>query len=203
MNDTNKKIVDLVTALLRVGPQRLSIRSGVRFRPCIDIHKVQFEVLFIVFIFSPLTSYMFAQLSLSTQAHNCLYMFTLPRWCVVVAPWRFFKVDPSCCTYCYYIFSHYKWLQGKVKQIVGSTLQDSKEEGSSLVTNFESDKPAADYAKLYKDDGLTGGHLIMLGADPLSISAAIEALCAYPGMCGDFVCFHAILLTDASSAVNM
>ena len=69
-----------------------------------------------------------------------------------------------------------------MKQIVGSTLQDSREESSSLVTNFESDKPAADYAKLYKDDGLTGGHVIMLGADPLSKSAAIEALHAYPGM---------------------
>ncbi|KAK6147204.1 hypothetical protein DH2020_018116 [Rehmannia glutinosa] len=34
---------------------------------------------------------------------------------------------------------------------------------------------------MYKDDGLTGGHVIMLGADPLSNSAAIEALHAYPG----------------------
>lgn len=70
--------------------------------------------------------------------------------------------------------------QGKVKQIVGSTLEDQKGH-SSLVTNFESDKPAGHFAKLYKDDGLTGGHAIMLGADPLSKSAAIEALRAYPG----------------------
>ncbi|KAL2554258.1 1-(5-phosphoribosyl)-5-[(5-phosphoribosylamino)methylideneamino] imidazole-4-carboxamide isomerase [Forsythia ovata] len=90
-------------------PQRLSTRCGVRFRPCIDIHK------------------------------------------------------------------------GKVKQIVGSTLKDSKEGESSLVTNYESDRLAAEYAKLYKDDRLTGGHVIMLGADPLSKSAAIEALHAYPG----------------------
>lgn len=68
-----------------------------------------------------------------------------------------------------------------MKQIVGSTLQDSKEADASLVTNFESDKSAAEYAKLYRDDGLVGGHVIMLGADPLSIAAATEALHAYPG----------------------
>ncbi|KNA03900.1 hypothetical protein SOVF_204760, partial [Spinacia oleracea] len=75
--------------------------------------------------------------------------------------------------------------KGKVKQIVGSTLSDSKEGGSSssaaLVTNFESDKPSAEYARLYKDDGLFGGHVIMLGADPLSRNAAVEALHAFPG----------------------
>lgn len=68
-----------------------------------------------------------------------------------------------------------------MKQIVGSTLRDSKDGNMSLVTNFESDKSAAEYAKLYRDDGLLGGHVIMLGVDPLSISAAIEALHAYPG----------------------
>ncbi|KFK36517.1 hypothetical protein AALP_AA4G134400 [Arabis alpina] len=71
--------------------------------------------------------------------------------------------------------------KGKVKQIVGSTLSDLKEDGSVLVTNFESDKSAEEYAKMYKEDGLTGGHVIMLGADPLSQSAAIGALHAYPG----------------------
>lgn len=73
------------------------------------------------------------------------------------------------------------WFQGKVKQIVGSTLSDLKESDSSLVTNFESDKSAAEYATLYKEDGLQGGHVIMLGADPLSNKSAIEALHAYPG----------------------
>ena len=73
-------------------------------------------------------------------------------------------------------------LKGKVKQIVGSTLSDLKEEdGSVLVTNFESDKSAEEYAKMYKEDGLTGGHVIMLGADPLSQAAALGALHAYPG----------------------
>ncbi|CAN4096208.1 unnamed protein product [Withania somnifera] len=69
--------------------------------------------------------------------------------------------------------------KGKAKQIVGSTLRDSKEADTSLVTNFESDKLAAEYAKLYRDDGLVGGHVIML--DPLSIAATTEALYAYPG----------------------
>lgn len=76
---------------------------------------------------------------------------------------------------------HSNNFQGKVKQIVGSTLQDSKDGDSSLITNYESDKSAAEYAKMYMDDGLIGGHVIMLGADPLSKAAAIEALHAYPG----------------------
>lgn len=71
--------------------------------------------------------------------------------------------------------------KGKVKQIVGSTLRDSKEGDSSLITNYESDISAAEYAKMYKDDELTGGHVIMLGADPLSRAAAIQALHAYAG----------------------
>ncbi|KAL7137370.1 hypothetical protein ABFS83_10G087000 [Erythranthe nasuta] len=71
--------------------------------------------------------------------------------------------------------------KGKVKQIVGSTLQDSKEGVSSLITNYESDKSAAEYAKMYKQDDLTGGHVIMLGDDPLSKAAAIEALHEFPG----------------------
>ncbi|KAL7247807.1 hypothetical protein ACSBR2_002674 [Camellia fascicularis] len=72
-------------------------------------------------------------------------------------------------------------VNGKVKQIVGSTIQDLKESGSTPVTNFESNKSAAVYANLYKEDGLIGGHVIMIGADPVSKSAAIEALHAYPG----------------------
>ncbi|KAL6005273.1 hypothetical protein ACLOJK_005835 [Asimina triloba] len=71
--------------------------------------------------------------------------------------------------------------QGKVKQIVGSTLRDSTEDAAALITNFESDKSAAEFANLYREDGLTGGHVIMLGADASSKSAAIEALRAYPG----------------------
>lgn len=106
----NKKQKFVTTSPLRLSRlQRLSITCGVRFRPCIDIHK------------------------------------------------------------------------GQVKQIVGSTLRDSKDGDLNLITNFESDKSAAEYASLYKEDGLRGGHVIMLGADPLSNSAAMEALHAYPG----------------------
>ncbi|CAL9122765.1 unnamed protein product [Musa acuminata var. zebrina] len=72
--------------------------------------------------------------------------------------------------------------KGKVKQIVGSTLRDSTDGGASdLVTNFESDKSPAEFANLYKKDGLKGGHVIVLGADAASQSAAFEALRAYPG----------------------
>ncbi|XP_058087885.1 1-(5-phosphoribosyl)-5-[(5-phosphoribosylamino)methylideneamino] imidazole-4-carboxamide isomerase, chloroplastic [Magnolia sinica] len=71
--------------------------------------------------------------------------------------------------------------KGKVKQIVGSTLRDSTEGTSTLITNFESDKSPAEFANLYRQDGLTGGHVIMLGADASSKSAAVEALHAYPG----------------------
>ncbi len=65
---------------------------------------------------------------------------------------------------------------GKVKQIVGATLTD--EAGRSPVTNFETDRPSSWYAALYRDDGLRGGHVIMLG--PGNETAAHEALAAYP-----------------------
>jgi hypothetical protein len=76
------------------------------------------------------------------------------------------------------LFSNF---QGKVKQIVGSTLWDSSVDAMALVTNFESDKSAAEFANIYKEDELLGGHVIMLGADPASQAAALEALRAYPG----------------------
>jgi len=66
---------------------------------------------------------------------------------------------------------------GKVKQIVGSTLSDDADE--ALVTNFETDRSAAWFASLYRNDALAGGHVIMLG--PGNTSAAIEALEAFPG----------------------
>jgi phosphoribosylformimino-5-aminoimidazole carboxamide ribotide isomerase len=66
--------------------------------------------------------------------------------------------------------------QGKVKQIVGATLSGNEAEPE---TNFVSDRDAAWYARLYRDDGLQGGHVIMLG--PGNESAARAALAAYPG----------------------
>jgi phosphoribosylformimino-5-aminoimidazole carboxamide ribotide isomerase len=66
---------------------------------------------------------------------------------------------------------------GQVKQIVGSTLNDDKE-SSSLNTNFSTDRPASDFAKMYEKDKLLGGHVIMLG--PGNQEAAKSALQAYP-----------------------
>ena len=64
---------------------------------------------------------------------------------------------------------------GKVKQIVGSSLSD---EGKDLTTHFESDKSPAWFADLYKKDDLRGGHVIMLGKGNETV--AKEALTAYP-----------------------
>jgi phosphoribosylformimino-5-aminoimidazole carboxamide ribotide isomerase len=66
---------------------------------------------------------------------------------------------------------------GKVKQIVGSTLRD--DEFSGPKTNFETDLSPAHFASMYAADGLSGGHVIMLG--PGNEAAAIEALRAFPG----------------------
>ena len=65
---------------------------------------------------------------------------------------------------------------GKVKQIVGSSLNDS---GAGLKTNFETDRSPAWFAELYKKDGIKGGHVIMLGKG--NVEAAKAALAAYPG----------------------
>jgi phosphoribosylformimino-5-aminoimidazole carboxamide ribotide isomerase len=66
--------------------------------------------------------------------------------------------------------------EGKVKQIVGGTLSDAP---GQLRTNFISDRPASWFAELYQRDGLTGGHVIMLGAG--NEDAARSALRAFPG----------------------
>ncbi len=66
--------------------------------------------------------------------------------------------------------------QGVVKQIVGSTLSDDSE--AQLVTNFTSSKPVSWYAQQYKQDQLTGGHIIKLG--PGNDEAAKEALTTWP-----------------------
>ena len=65
---------------------------------------------------------------------------------------------------------------GQVKQIVGSTLSENSEE---LSTNFSSDKGSSFYAEMYRQDELTGGHVIKLG--PGCDQAAIDALRSYPG----------------------
>jgi len=72
---------------------------------------------------------------------------------------------------------------GKVKQIVGSSLKDRNNEA---VENFVSEQGAADFAKRYQRDGIKGGHIILLNAvDSEYYEAtrqqAVEALRAYPG----------------------
>lgn len=95
---------------------------------------------------------------------------------------------------------------GKVTQIVGASLKsqprplkrarievtiDTKETNNNekinvtnsnsvdeTQTNFVTDNSSAYYAKLYKQDGLVGGHVIMLG--PGNEVAALSALSAYP-----------------------
>lgn len=65
--------------------------------------------------------------------------------------------------------------QGRVKQIVGSTLSDDP---GGPATNFETDMSPAYYADLYGRDRLPGGHVIMLG--PGNERVACEALNAFP-----------------------
>ena len=65
---------------------------------------------------------------------------------------------------------------GIVKQIVGSSLSDGGTIG--LITNFETDLSPAYFARMYKADGLSGGHVIMLG--PGNEKAATSALSAFP-----------------------
>ena len=68
---------------------------------------------------------------------------------------------------------------GRVKQIVGSTIANPKE-------NFVADKDAAYYANLYKKDDLRGGHIINLNAKgtdeyEASKAEALKAFKAFPG----------------------
>src|SRR5580658_5837150 len=66
--------------------------------------------------------------------------------------------------------------EGKVKQIVGGSLTGQP---ADLRTNFVSERPSRWFAELYRRDGLSGGHVIMLGAG--NEAAAREALAGYPG----------------------
>ena len=71
---------------------------------------------------------------------------------------------------------------GKVKQIVGGSLKDERDQAEE---NFVSDQSAADFAEFYKKDGLRGGHIILL--NPASSpyyeatrAQAVSALGAWP-----------------------
>lgn len=65
---------------------------------------------------------------------------------------------------------------GAVKQIVGGSLSGS---GGEPLTNFISTRTPDYYARMYRDDGLAGGHVIQLGAG--NEQAARAALAAWPG----------------------
>ena len=72
---------------------------------------------------------------------------------------------------------------GKVKQIVGSSLAD---EGDRAVENFVAGADAAYYAHLYKEAGLRGGHIILLNSRDSAYyeatkAQALQALAEYPG----------------------
>ncbi len=77
---------------------------------------------------------------------------------------------------------------GKVKQIVGSTLcdRDDTGNGTGLRENFVAGYDASYYAGLYAHDGLKGGHVILLNANDSpgyasTKEAALRALATYPG----------------------
>lgn len=63
--------------------------------------------------------------------------------------------------------------QGKVKQIVGGSLNDK-----GATENFISEYNAEHYAAMYREHGLIGGHVIALGKG--NQEEAISALRAYP-----------------------
>ena len=72
---------------------------------------------------------------------------------------------------------------GHVVQLVGSSLRD---ENDSAQNNFVSEKDSAYYANLYKEHGLSGGHIIILnGKDSEYYEAtkaeAVKALQTYKG----------------------
>ncbi len=72
---------------------------------------------------------------------------------------------------------------GKVKQIVGGSLTD---EGNQAKENFVATQDAAFYAKLYKNAGMKGGHIILLNAVDSEYynetkEQAFLALETYPG----------------------
>lgn len=72
---------------------------------------------------------------------------------------------------------------GKVKQIIGGSLSD---QGDQAETNFASELDAEFYARMYRQDGLKGGHIILLNSkDSPYYEAdkrqALSALKAYPG----------------------
>jgi phosphoribosylformimino-5-aminoimidazole carboxamide ribotide isomerase len=89
--------------------------------------------------------------------------------------------------------------EGRVVQIIGSSLIDKHSE--KLKTNFETDRSPGDFAKMYKEDNLPGGHVISLG--PGNEEAALSALRAFPGgfhIGGGVTPHNAITYLDAGAS---
>jgi len=95
---------------------------------------------------------------------------------------------------------------GQVKQIVGSTLIDDKQNAlmaqsnSCPAENFSTDKPARDYALMYKKDGLTGGHVIMLG--PGNQEAVRYSRWMFSFVVGDCICDKIVLFRTIMPAIS-
>ena len=94
---------------------------------------------------------------------------------------------------------------GKVKQIVGSSLRDA---GNAARDNFVSEQSAADFARFYRKDGLAGGHVILLNKKDSPYYAetkrqAYLALAAYPGglMAGGGIALIGITLVPLLSGL--
>jgi phosphoribosylformimino-5-aminoimidazole carboxamide ribotide isomerase len=60
---------------------------------------------------------------------------------------------------------------------VGGSLRD--DDAAGPLTNFETERAPAEFARLYQADNLSGGHVIALG--PGNETAALAALAAFPG----------------------
>ncbi|KAK6461848.1 1--5-imidazole-4-carboxamide isomerase [Scheffersomyces coipomensis] len=71
---------------------------------------------------------------------------------------------------------------GQVKQIVGGTLTQDDKEGQTNTTqeNFISTNSSAYYAQLYKDNKISGCHVIKLGSNPANDEAAKLACSSWP-----------------------
>lgn len=93
---------------------------------------------------------------------------------------------------------------GKVKQIVGSSLKDA---GSFAVDNYVSEKGGAYYANLFKEYGLKGGHIILLNKEGTEYfeatrKVAFDALTQYPGALqigGGITCDNAYMYLEAGA----
>lgn len=94
---------------------------------------------------------------------------------------------------------------GKVKQIVGGSLRDA---GNEAKENFVSDMDASDFARLYREQGLSGGHVILLNPAGSrfyeeDLRQARAALAEYPGglqIGGGITCDNAVSFLEMGAS---